>query len=99
MATRRERASDAPPDDPAVEAFLEGYSGVAGDPTGHFVVVVGYEHYGRRFTLRDPSEHVPVRDGGRVVVDAQRLINAILLGDATYDAVLLELWPDAREGA
>jgi hypothetical protein len=27
------------------------------------------------------------------VVDAQRLINAILLGDATYDAVLLELWP------
>jgi hypothetical protein len=66
---------------------------VAGDPTGHFVVVVGYEHFGRRFSLRDPSHHVPVSEDGRQVVDAQRLINAILLGDATYDAVLLELWP------
>lgn len=66
---------------------------VAGDPTGHFIVVVGYEHYGRRFLLRDPSQHVPLSDDGRLSVDAQRLINAILLGDATYDAVLLELWP------
>jgi hypothetical protein len=66
---------------------------IAGEPTGHFIVVVGYEHYGRRFSLRDPSEHVPDSEEGRLVVDAQRLINAILLGDATYDAVLLELWP------
>jgi hypothetical protein len=70
---------------------------IAGEPTGHFVVVVGYEHYGRRFSLRDPSHHVPVSDDGRQVVDAQRLINAILLGDATYDAVLLELWPASGE--
>ena len=28
---------------------------------------------------------------GRVAVEAHRLINAILLGDLTYDAVLLEL--------
>jgi hypothetical protein len=70
---------------------------VGGAPTGHFVVIVGYEHWGRRFSLRDPSEHVPVAPDGRQVVDAQRLINAILLGDVTYDAVLLELWP--REGA
>lgn len=70
---------------------------VAGEPTGHFVVIVGYEHWGRRFSLRDPSHHVPVAPDGRQVVDAQRLINAILLGDVTYDAVLLELWP--REAA
>lgn len=66
---------------------------VAGEPTGHFVVIVGYEHWGRRFSLRDPAEHVPVSPDGRQVVDGQRLINAILLGDITYDAVLLELWP------
>ena len=66
--------------------------------TGHFVVIVGYEHWGRRFSVRDPSEHVPLAADGRQVVDAQRLINAILLGDLTYDAVLLELWPRA-EGA
>ena len=70
---------------------------VAGDPTGHFVVIVGYEHFGRRFSLRAPSYHVPVCDDGRQVVDAQGLINAILLGDATYDAVLLELWPQGEE--
>lgn len=66
---------------------------VGGEPTGHFVVIVGYEHWGRRFSLRDPSGHVPVAPDGRQVVDAQRLINSILLGDLTYDAVLLELWP------
>jgi hypothetical protein len=67
-----------------------------GSPTGHFVVIVGYEQWGRAFSLRDPSEHVPVSPDGRQVVDAQRLINAILLGDLTYDAVLLEIWPDAE---
>lgn len=68
---------------------------VGGEPTGHFVVISGYEHWGRRFVLRDPSEHVPLisEEPDRQVVDAQRLINAILLGDLTYDAVLLELWP------
>lgn len=66
---------------------------VAGEPTGHFVVIVGYENWGRTFSLRDPSEHVPLSDDGRQVVDGARLINAILLGDATYDAVLLEMWP------
>ncbi len=66
---------------------------VAGDPVGHFVVISGYERWGRRFFVRDPSAHVPDSEDGRVLVDAQRLINAILLGDLTYDAVLLELWP------
>lgn len=71
---------------------------VAGEPTGHFVVITGYEHWGRSFVLRDPSEHVPVSHTDRHVVDAHRLVNSILLGDLTYDAVLLELWP-AEEGA
>jgi hypothetical protein len=30
-------------------------------------------------------------------VSAERLINSILLGDVTYDAVLLELWPAEEE--
>jgi len=71
---------------------------VRGHPTGHFVVISGYEHWGRRLVVRDPFEHVPDSSDGRLVVDAQRLTNAILLGDVTYDAVLLEVWP-AREAA
>ncbi len=71
---------------------------VAGDPIGHFVVISGYEHWGRKFIVLDPSAHVPTSEDGRQVVDAQRLINSILLGDLTYDAVLLELWPGEGEG-
>lgn len=70
---------------------------VRGEPTGHFVVISGYEQWGRRLVVLDPFEH-PSLDGGRQCVDAIRLINAILLGDVTYDAVLLEVWP-AGEGA
>jgi hypothetical protein len=66
---------------------------VIGDPCGHFVVICGYSGAGRRFMVRDPSSHVPFSPDGRYVVPAQRLINAILLGDVTQDAVLLELWP------
>jgi hypothetical protein len=66
---------------------------VRGEPTGHFVVIGGYDHWGRKLSVIDPSEHVPASDQGRISVDSERLINAILLGDATYDAVLLEVWP------
>jgi hypothetical protein len=81
--------------DPVTHELLD--DDIAGDPTGHFVVIVGYEQWGRRFSVRDPSAHVPLSENGRLVVDAQRLINAILLGDLTYDAVLLELWPQEPE--
>ena len=70
---------------------------IAGEPIGHFVVISGYENWGRRVIVLDPSEHVPAEDG-RVVVDTGRVINAILLGDATYDAVLLEIWPEGFTG-
>lgn len=72
---------------------------IAGEPTGHFVVIVGYEARGRRFSIRDPSIHVPDTSDGRLVVGAQRLINSILLGDLTYDAVLLEISDPRAEDA
>jgi hypothetical protein len=71
---------------------------VGGDPVGHFVVISGYGGHGRRFTVRDPSAHIPSTPDGRLQVEAQRLINSILLGDLTYDAVLLELWLPERAG-
>jgi hypothetical protein len=73
---------------------------VRGEPTGHFVVISGYDQWGRRLVLLDPFEYTPnSADGGRIWVDADRLINAILLGDVTYDAVLLEVWPKAEVSA
>jgi hypothetical protein len=32
---------------------------VGGEPVGHFVVISGYDQWGRRLTVMDPSEHVP----------------------------------------
>ena len=66
---------------------------IAGEPSGHFVVISGYANWGRRLTLVDPFEQAPVNQAGLIQVDTDRLINAILLGDVTYDAVLLEVWP------
>jgi len=65
---------------------------VRGESVGHFVVISGYENWGRRVTIIDPLAHVPGQDGG-TVLETDRVINAIMLGDATYDAVLLEVWP------
>jgi hypothetical protein len=72
---------------------------VAGDPTGHFVVISGYDEGGRRLTVLDPSAHVPASPDGRIRVGAERLINAVLLGDVTHDAVLLEVWPPEAEAS
>ncbi|MCA9490525.1 MAG: hypothetical protein KC621_11400 [Myxococcales bacterium] len=65
---------------------------VAGEPSGHFVVVAGYSGHGLHFHVRDPHPEVP-DGGGRQPVAAARLLTAILLGDLTHDAVLLEIAP------
>lgn len=73
-----------------------GDDDLAGEPVGHFVVVAGYGRSGSTFSVRDPHPGAPFGGNGCTTVPAQRLINAILLADATYDAVLLELWPRRR---
>jgi hypothetical protein len=69
------------------------YDDIRGVPVGHFVVVCGYEEGGRVFLVCDPSPHAPFGEGGRYSVGSRRLLNSILLGDLTYDAVLLEISP------
>ena len=71
--------------------FLEEYDDIRGEPVGHFVVICGYYPRGDRFIVRDPSSHIPFSRTGKYSVSAERLIAAIFLGDATYDAVLLVL--------
>ncbi len=65
------------------------YDDVRGNPAGHFVVLSGYYPKSGRFLVRDPSVHIPFSRTGRYSVRADRLIAAILLGEMTYDAVLL----------
>ena len=69
----------------------EDYDDVRGEPAGHFVVICGYYPQSDRFVVRDPSENIPFSRSGRYTVPADRLLNSVLLGDITYDAVLLAL--------
>ncbi len=71
--------------------YREEYDDIRGEPVGHFVVICGYYPKSRRFVVRDPASHIPFSRTGKYSVPAQRLITAILLGDVTYDSVLLIL--------
>ena len=66
---------------------------VRGEPTGHFVVLCGYNKETREVLVADPLETNPVSGGNRYVVSIDRVICAILLGILTYDANLLIIEP------
>lgn len=66
---------------------------VAGFPTGHFVVVNGYDPDTMEVTITDPYLDNPFNTKGTYRVDAHRFINAVMLGIVTYDANLLIITP------
>ncbi len=69
------------------------YNDVCGHPTGHFVVLCGYEKRTREVLVADPLGDNPRYQSGQYRVGIQRLIGSILLGVLTYDANLLILEP------
>ena len=76
------------------------YDSIRGHPSGHFVVLAGYDPAGEVVYVADPLHSFAVDEGGHAPVDARRLINAILLGVLTYDGNLLVLAPpDSRRGS
>ncbi|MDP3920395.1 MAG: C39 family peptidase [Candidatus Omnitrophota bacterium] len=73
----RERVADCTADD------------IRGEPTGHFVILCGYEKEKRIVLVADPYKNNPLSNKQLYPVQASRLIGAILLGILTYDANLL----------
>lgn len=71
--------------------YRDRYNAIRGESSGHFVVICGYDPRTDRFVVTDPSRQVPFSRTGRYTVEAPRLFSAILLGDVTYDGVLLVL--------
>jgi hypothetical protein len=67
------------------------YDDIHGEPAGHFVVICGYDPETDQFIVRDPASTIPFSRSGKYSVPAERLTASILLGDVTYDAVLLVL--------
>ena len=72
----------------------DDYNDIQGDPSGHFVVLSGYNRKDRTVLVADPHKHNPVGDSHLYPVNIDRLICAILLGVLTYDANLLVIQKD-----
>jgi hypothetical protein len=64
-----------------------------GVPTGHFVVLCGWDGEERTVRVADPLEDDPRFQDHIYWVPVERVINAVLLGVLTYDANLLLLEP------
>lgn len=62
---------------------------VLGEPTGHFVVLTGYDKIEKKVLVADPYRENPISGDNLYAVKMDRLINSILLGVLTYDANLL----------
>lgn len=73
----------------------DDYDDIRGVPTGHFVVLHGYDPRARRVTVADPLADNPGFESQRYTVSMTRLVPAIMLGVLTYDANLLIIEPAA----
>ncbi len=62
---------------------------IGGAPSGHFVVLCGYDPDERTVLVADPLETNPIAVDRRYWVDIDRVFSAIMLGIVTYDANLL----------
>lgn len=72
------------------------YDSIKGEPSGHFVVITGYDEEANSVLVTDPMEPNPLGKGQVYNVDFVRLINSIMLGIVTYDANLLIIEPKSK---
>lgn len=69
------------------------YDDVRGEPSGHFVVLCGYNRENRTIAVADPLLPNPAASGQFYDAAIERVLCAILLGVLTYDANLLIIQP------
>jgi hypothetical protein len=69
------------------------YDDINGMPTGHFVVLCGYNQAVRKVVVADPFLKNPISGSHFYEVGVHRLINSIMLGVWTYDANILVIHP------
>lgn len=80
------------------ETGREGeWDDVRGEPSGHFVVLSGYNRDERTVTVADPFLPNPYSDSHHYNVSIDRVVCSVLLGVLTYDANLLIIEPRKRK--
>jgi hypothetical protein len=70
---------------------------IRGVPTGHFVVLSGYDRENRLVCVVDPLEQNPYSSTKKYEIPIDRVISAIHLGILTYDANFLIIYPNKKE--
>lgn len=66
---------------------------VRGLPSGHFVIIGGYDRERRKVFVVDPYQQNPYDSAQAYWLSVDRVVNAILLGIVTHDANLLIIHP------
>jgi len=66
---------------------------IRGSPSGHFVVMCGYDRRARTVSIADPLQSNPHSATRRYDIDINRVLSSIMLGVLTYDANLLIIEP------
>ena len=66
---------------------------IRGFPTGHFVLIAGYDAARRRVLIVDPYEPHPYGTTHEYWIGIDRAVGAVLLGIVTHDANLLVVHP------
>lgn len=69
---------------------------IRGLPSGHFVVIAGYNAARRRVLIVDPYEPHPYGNSHEYWISIDRAVGAVLLGIVTHDANLLIIHPPPR---
>jgi hypothetical protein len=69
---------------------------VRGLPSGHFVVIAGYDASRRRVLVVDPYQPHPYGSSHEYWISIDRAVGAVLLGIVTHDANLLIVHPPRR---
>lgn len=67
-----------------------------GEPSGHFVVMCGYDQVERSVLVADPFLANPISGTSYYAVNLDRAVCSVLLGIVTYDANLLIIRPGDR---
>jgi hypothetical protein len=73
------------------------YDSVRGYPTGHFVVLHGYDPTTDSVLVADPFHGNPLSEGHSYRVGIMRLLGAIMLGVLSYDGNLLVIEREAED--
>jgi hypothetical protein len=72
------------------------YDSIKGEPSGHFVVITGYDEEKKIVHIADPMDPNPLGKEQVYNVTVTRLINSIMLGIVTFDANLLAIQPKPK---